>query len=128
MAQKAVEVILMRQVASSLAVPVFIVDPAGVLLYFNEPAEQILGVRFSETGEMPATDWATRFRPEDQYGKPIKPDALPLMRALQERIPASREFWITGGTGARHSINVAAFPLIGHGDRFLGAVAVFTAT
>ena len=54
MAQKAVELILMRQLASYLAVPIFLVDPEGNLLYYNEPAERLLGRRYDETGEMPA--------------------------------------------------------------------------
>ena len=34
-----VEIILMRQFASYLALPIFVVDPKGDLIYFNEPAE-----------------------------------------------------------------------------------------
>ena len=62
MAQKAVELILMRQLASCLAVPVFLVDPEGTLLYYNEPAERLLGRRYDETGEMPASEWGTMSR------------------------------------------------------------------
>jgi len=43
MAQHEIEVILFRQLAASLAMPIFIVDPQGTLLYCNEPAELILG-------------------------------------------------------------------------------------
>ena len=52
MSQKEIEVILTRQLASYLAVPVLIVDTDGTLLYFNEPAEAIFARRFDETGEM----------------------------------------------------------------------------
>jgi PAS domain-containing protein len=41
--QHDVELILMTQVASYLATPIFVVDPNGDLVYFNEPAEQLLG-------------------------------------------------------------------------------------
>ena len=58
MAQKAVELILMRQLASYLAVPIFLVDPDGNLLYYNEPAERLLGRRYDETGEMPVAEWS----------------------------------------------------------------------
>src|SRR5439155_856752 len=37
--QKQVEIILMRQLASYLTLPVFVVDPEGNLLYYNPPAE-----------------------------------------------------------------------------------------
>ena len=46
MAQHAIELILMRQLAGGLATPVFLVDPDGDLLFYNEPAEAILGCRY----------------------------------------------------------------------------------
>jgi len=58
MPQQAIEVILMRQLASYLAMPIFLVDPSGDLLFYNEPAEALLGHRYEETGEMPLVQWA----------------------------------------------------------------------
>jgi PAS domain-containing protein len=46
MPQLEIEMILMRQLASYLAMPIFIVDPVGNLVFYNEPAESILGRRF----------------------------------------------------------------------------------
>ena len=37
MSQKEIEVILARQLASYLALPVFIVDLEGTLLFYNDP-------------------------------------------------------------------------------------------
>lgn len=68
MAQKPIEVILTRQLASSLAMPIFLVDEDGVLVFYNEPAERVLGMRFEETGEMPANEWATLRDPKDAMG------------------------------------------------------------
>ena len=34
--------------------PIFLVDPEGTLVYYNEPAERLLGYRYDETGEMPS--------------------------------------------------------------------------
>jgi len=65
---KEIEVILTRQLASYLATPIFIVDPTGTLLYYNEPAELVLGRRFEETGEMPIEEWSTIFVPVDDDG------------------------------------------------------------
>jgi hypothetical protein len=50
MAQHPIEVILMRQLASSLAVPILVVDPAGTLLFYNTPAEGLLGQRYARRG------------------------------------------------------------------------------
>ena len=46
MAQHAIEVILMRQLASYLAMPILLVDPVGTLLFYNKPAEGLLGQHF----------------------------------------------------------------------------------
>ena len=43
MAQHEIELILMRELASYLAMAIFVVDPEGELLYYNEPAERLLG-------------------------------------------------------------------------------------
>ena len=122
---KDIEVILSRHLASCLAMPIFIVDPVGNLLFYNEPAELILGCRFEETGEMPANEWATAFMPTDESANQIPPESLPLMIALTERRPAHLRLWIRGLDGSRRHIEVTAFPLIGQAKQFLGAIAIF---
>jgi len=128
MAQHAIELILMRQLATCLAMPVFLVDPKGTLLYFNEPAEAILGQRFDEAGEMPAEHWSTIFKPTNESGGPMSAESLPLMIALTECRPAHGGFWILGLDRAVRHIEVTAFPLIGIAGRFVGAVAIFWET
>ena len=125
MPQQEIETILARQLASYLAMPIFIVDPNGNLAYYNEPAEGILGLRFEETGEMPANEWATIFQPQDDAGNTIAPEGLPLWTALVERRAGQRDFWITGFDGKRRHISVTALPLIGQANRFVGAMAIF---
>ena len=125
MSPQEIEVILARQLADYLALPVFLVDQAGDLLFYNEPAEKILGHRYEETGPMPAEAWSTVFQPTDADGRPLEPEHLPLVIALQERRPAHREFWIRGLDGVPRRIEVTAFPLVGQAGRYLGAVALF---
>ena len=120
-----VEIILMRQTASYLAIPIFVVDPNGDLVYYNEPAEELLGQRYDEAGEMPLEEWSTAFLPTDENGDPLLPDDLPLVIALKERRPAYASFWITGYDLTRRHLSVVAFPLTGQNSRDLGAVAMF---
>ncbi len=84
MAQKPVEIILMRQLASYLAMPIFVVDPAGRLLYY-EPAGLLLGRRYADTGEMPLEEWSTTFTPTAEDETPLPGEALPLVIALDDR-------------------------------------------
>lgn len=125
MSQQEIEVILARQLAEYLTMAIFIVDPSGDLLYYNEPAEAILGSRYVETGPMAASDLATIFKPVDQDGRPMKSEELPLVIALTQHHPAHSSFWIEGLDGALRQIEVTAFPLIAQANRFLGAIAIF---
>ena len=125
MTQQPIEVILARQLADYLTLPVFLVDPDGNLIFYNEPAEKILGYRYEETGPMPAQQWTTVFLPTDEDGNPLEPSQLPLIIALQENRPAHSGFWIRGLDGVLRHIEVSAFPLMGQSDRHLGAMALF---
>lgn len=128
MPQQEIEVILARQLSEYLSLPIFIVNPNGDLLFYNEPAEIVLGKNYSETGIMPADEWATVFQPVTAKGHPIPPEELPLIIAIKERHPAHKIIWIRGLDGVLREIEIAAFPLIGQADRFLGGIAVFWET
>jgi PAS domain-containing protein len=128
MATHPVEVILMRELASHLATPIFLCDPNGDLLFYNEPAEQLLCSRFDETGPMPYEQWATMFKPADEDGAPIPPEDLPLAIAVQRERPALGTMWVRSLDGGRHHLEVAAIPLRGQWGEHLGAAAVFWET
>ena len=125
MSHKEIEVILTRQLASYLAMPIFVVDTNGTLLFYNEPAEAILGCRFDETGEMPESEWRRIFVAMDEQGVPLPPGALPLAVAVHENRPIHSTFWIRGLDAALRHIEATAFPLIGQAGRDLGAAAIF---
>jgi len=125
MPQWEIEIILARHLAENLALPMFIVDPDGNLIFYNEPAEVVLGLRYNETGTMPAQEWTTIFHPMDPEGQPLEPEELPLMIATMKRHPANRSFWIHGLDEAMRQIEVTAFPLVAQAGRFLGAIAIF---
>ena len=123
--QRPIELILLRQLASYLDMPIFVVDAAGRLVYYNEPAESLLGVRFDEVGMMETADWLAAFRPGDAAGDVLREDEVPLLVALHERRPVHRELWISGLDGVRRPIGATALPLAGQGGVHLGAVAIF---
>jgi PAS domain-containing protein len=124
-ASQSVELILLKQVAGYLATPVFLVDPDVTLLYYNEPAEAILGLRYEETGEMPLTEWGTMFQPTDSSGAPIAPEQLPIAVAAQQDRPVQGTVWMKGMDGVSRHLAVTALPLDGERGVKLGAMAVF---
>jgi hypothetical protein len=120
-----IELILNRQLADCLAIPVFITDTLGNLLFYNEPAEEILGKRYEDTGEMPVEQWSTVFKNKDENGDPLPSDELPLVKTLRSRLPYFKTFWIESLQGKAEKISVTSYPIIGRAGTFLGAVAIF---
>ena len=125
MAQKDIEMILMRQLASCLATPVFIVDLLGNLVFYNEPAEAVLGLHFEHTGPMSVSEWAAMFHPFDEDEKAMPAETMPLVIVLKTQRPAHKRFWIRGLDGVKRQIEVTAIPLIGQGKQLSGAVSFF---
>ena len=125
MAAYEIEIILNRQLADCLSIPVFITDTAGNLIFYNEPAEQVLGKRFEETGEMPVEEWSTIFKPLDEGGQPLAPEELPLVRTLGDEYPHHKNFQIESLKGERLNISVTSYPIISRSGKFIGAVAIF---
>jgi len=125
MANREIEVILSRHLADCLELPIFITDLNGNLIFYNESAEQILGRKFEDSGVMPAEEWSVIFNPQDENGKNLPPDDLPLMKTLKTGQPAQGNFYITSLTGETHHLAVTSFPLIGHAKRYVAAMAIF---
>ncbi|MCA1727313.1 MAG: PAS domain-containing protein [Actinobacteria bacterium] len=123
--QKSIVLILARELASKLATAVFIVDPEGTAVYYNEPAEALLGQTFAEGGELGKDEWGTVFNAMDADSQPVPVDQLPLGIAITKHEPAHRTFWITGLDGVKRQISVTAFPLFARAQEFVGAVAIF---
>lgn len=124
MAQFSIELILVRQLASGLAIPTFVADAAGSLVFLNEPAERLLGIRFDELGDMPFEAWTTGFTPPDAHGG-VAPEQMPLAIALHERRPAHGPLRILGRDGVQREIEITAFPLESAHGQLEGGVAMF---
>lgn len=127
MAQFDVGLILMRQLASALAVSTIIFDAQGETLYFNEPAERLLGRRFDDTGELPLAGTPLIFSLRDEKGEPVKTDQVPVAVAMRERRPVHRMLWVRAFDGRDRLVEVTAFPLLGAGGHLIGGVAMFWA-
>jgi PAS domain-containing protein len=125
MRQQDIELILMHNLAGFLALPVFLVDGDGRLLYYNPPAASLLGKPFDDSREMPKEQWLAAFAPSDATGAPLPLEEVPLLVALQQRRPVHRALKIRGLDGQWRAIEATCFPLEGLGGRHVGAVAIF---
>ncbi|MHB8513491.1 MAG: PAS domain-containing protein [Actinomycetota bacterium] len=122
---KSLALILARDLAENLATPLFVTDSSGTLVFYNEPAERILGRRFAETGELSVNEWSTMWVPHDDQGAPLQWQQTPLGIALTERRPAHRRLLMTGFDAEKRKLEVSAFPLFASATEFSGAIAVF---
>jgi PAS domain-containing protein len=122
--QHPVELIMARGFMSNLSTPAFLVDREGVLVFYNEAAEEILGLTFAEAGPMPAQEWSSRFQPTGPDGRPVRVEELPLGVALLTGRPAHAPLRITSAAGQPEEIEATAFPVIGRGGQ-TGALAIF---
>jgi hypothetical protein len=123
--QRDVGLILMRQLASGLSVPTLIVDGVGDVLFFNEPAELLLGQRFDEIGEVLGTERTRVFAVRDEHGNPLPDEKDPLNVAMREMRPVHRRVVGRSLDGVDRQVEVAAFPLLGAGGHLIGGVAMF---
>jgi PAS domain-containing protein len=129
-AQKPLELILARNLITSISTPAFLVDREGNLLFYNEAAGALLGMSFEDAGRMGPEEWGTAFGPFDRDGEPIPFEELPLTIALREGRPAHSELRIRSVKGDVHEIEASALPLVGseEGSASSGALAIFWPT
>ena len=125
-AQHPVEMILARQLAGYLSVPVILVDVTGTVIFYNEPAERILGLRFEETGPIDPKEADRLVELSDDPATESADAGRPLEIALAERRPAhAHRLMLRRADRVRLQIEITAFPLIGQEGKLLGAVAMF---
>jgi PAS domain-containing protein len=124
MPQRPIELILARQLASTLAVPVLLVDATGDTLFYNEPAELIFARRFDEIDELDFEARTKILAPRRDDGRPLPVEDLPGMIAMRERRPAHAAFQIHGFDGVVRPVEATAIPLEGAGGNVLGALVV----
>jgi PAS domain-containing protein len=125
-AAQSLPLILAREFASKLATPLALIDATGRLLYFNEPAERIIGSTPAELGELTEEEWRARFSAEHPDGRPAGIDEMATVIARRERRPAHQRLVITTLDGLRRPLAVTAIPLLeGELEQLVGCVVLF---
>lgn len=125
MRQEPIELILLKQWASYVTVPIWIADADGNLIYYNEPAEWVLGRPFDDAGEIPAEEIADLFLTTDTHGRRVAGRELALATALAEKTPVHRVLRIQALDGSSRLIEVTAIPIMGQDGHLRGAMATF---
>jgi PAS domain-containing protein len=110
--QRPVELILARSLVATLSTPSFLVDEKGIVVFFNDAASVLLGVRYEEVGRMGPDEWGTAFGPLDRSGRRVPFEELPLTIALRHGRPSHAQLRIRSLKGAETDIEAAAVPIL----------------
>jgi PAS domain-containing protein len=122
--QRPIELILARNLLSSISTPAFLANGSGEIIFFNEAAGAILGQRFEETGTLSAEEWTRTFGPFAEDGQPIPLDEQPVTMALRANRPGHAVYGIRSHSGTEHRIETSGLPIVGT-DGFQGAMVFF---
>ena len=122
---KSLPLILARELASNLATPMFLLDPGGMLVFYNDAAALLLGKPFAELGEIPSGEFGAALQLTTPSGEPIRRRDSPAGVAFFERHPAHTTLMATGYDGVRRRFEATAYPLFGAEGEMHGVVSVF---
>ena len=120
--QQPVEMILLRQLASYLTIPIWMMDASGNLLFYNDSAGDLVGASFDDVGPVTAEDLPTMFETSVLDGTDTD---VPVVRVFASHRPAHGQIRFRGLNGVSKAVEVAAIPIEGQAGRFLGVLAVF---
>jgi PAS domain-containing protein len=124
-AQRPLELILARNLLTSISTPAFLVDQNAALVFYNEAAGALLGRSFEDAGRMSPEDWTATYGPFGEDGKPLELDELPTTQAVRNGRPAHGEFRIRSANGVEHEIESSAFPIVASEEGSSGAMIFF---
>jgi PAS domain-containing protein len=127
-AQKPLELILARNLLTSLSTPAFLVDVSGALIFYNEAAGALLGISFEESGRMPAEEWSHAVGPFGDEGSPIPIEELPTTKALRQGRPAHGGFTVRSVRGEEYEIESTALPIVADGGQEGAMIFFWTRT
>ena len=123
--QKPLELILARNLLTSISTPAFLVDADAAVVFYNEAAAALLGKSFEDAGRMSAEEWTAAFGPFDHDGAPVEVDSLAITEAIRSGRPAHGTFSIRAADGGRASVEASAFPVIASPEGSSGAMILF---
>ncbi len=124
---RSLPLILARELAANLATPMFLLDEAGTLVFYNEAAELMLGKTYAELGPITGADFGDLLQIENLDGSRMRKRDSPAGVAFNQREPCHRSLLATplGGAKPKAKWEVTAYPLFGRTGEMHGVLTVF---
>lgn len=120
-ARRSLELILARSLSENLAVPCFVVNDAGAIVWFNESAERLIGRMAPDTPELSPAELIEMLDVRAPDEQPADAEKLPFIVALTEAAPVTGSYCVSGSDGTEW-IDAAALPLLGPDGGVLGVL------
>lgn len=124
-APRSLPLILARELSANLATPMFLLDATGILVYYNEAAELMLGRTHAELGTVTADEFGAMLQLANVDGSPLRRRDSPAGVAFINREPSHRTLVATTLDGRREKFECTAYPLFGAAEEMHGVIAVF---
>jgi PAS domain-containing protein len=121
--EQPLELILARNLISIISLAAILVDVEGDIVFYNDPAAELIGSPFEEIGTLTRQEWNARFGPFDERGTPMPSEELPVAIALREGRPSYGRFHVRADQGMLE-VEAGAVPLVGPAG-YRGAMVVF---
>jgi PAS domain S-box-containing protein len=123
MSAQPLELILARNLLSSLSTPGTLLGEDGRMLFFNEAAGAVLGRSFEEVTGMSAEEWLTEFGLLDPDGQQLPYPLTASALAMRDGRPHHTEYILRRHTGELTRVAASAIPVGEGGQR--GAIVLF---
>ena len=123
--QKPLELILARNLLTSISTPGFLLDNDAAVVFYNEAAAAMLGRSFEDAGRMDADQWTRAFGPFEKDGSPVTVDTLETTEAIRAGRPTHARFVIRVAGGETQPIEASAVPIVTNEHGSSGAMILF---
>lgn len=103
----------------------FLMDPGGMLVFYNDAAALLLGKPFAELGEIPSGDFGAALHVRSVDGEQMRRSETPSGIAFFEHRPSHQAITVTTYDGVHRVFEQTAYPLFGATGEMHGVVSVF---
>lgn len=118
------ELILARNLITSLELSAALLDGEMTVVYFNDAAGALFGVDFERTGPIPQSEWQAAYGPVDAEGTAIAAQGLPISSALRQNRAAHAQLRLRLANRRSALLEVSGLPLVGPSG-YAGALVAF---
>lgn len=114
-AQQPLELILARNLLSSICTPALLLGGDGMLLFYNDAAASLLGRWLEESANRSAREWTQSLWPLDDSARRAECERLHAVRAVREQRPYHGSLLVRAADGVLREMQASAIPIVGLG-------------